>query len=150
MYLRFFNCSATAVHHIMVITNSIQILERGLYIPSPISTHPFHHHSTTPLLNLKYVKNSIKHAFTTQKIKSYLNKFFSRCKENPQETADLFTFTKEFINGKLHFLCSAYQSAQSEIILTQLIVKSYDTQITQVKKVLPLNNLLIFCLATTN
>ena len=25
---------------------------------------------------------------------------------NPQETADLFTFTKEILNGKLHFLCS--------------------------------------------
>ena len=24
----------------------------------------------------------------------------------PQETADLFTFTEEFLNGKLHFLCS--------------------------------------------
>ena len=23
-----------------------------------------------------------------------------------QETADLFTFTKEILNGKLHFLCS--------------------------------------------
>ena len=25
---------------------------------------------------------------------------------NPQETADLVTFTEEFLNGKLHFLCS--------------------------------------------
>ena len=25
---------------------------------------------------------------------------------NPQETADLVTFTEEIINGKLHFLCS--------------------------------------------
>ena len=25
---------------------------------------------------------------------------------NPQETADLTTFTEEIINGKLHFLCS--------------------------------------------
>ena len=25
---------------------------------------------------------------------------------NPQETADLVTFTKEILNGKLHFLCS--------------------------------------------
>ena len=26
---------------------------------------------------------------------------------NPQETADLVTFTEENLNGKLHFLCSA-------------------------------------------
>ena len=25
---------------------------------------------------------------------------------NPQETADLVTFTEETLNGKLHFLCS--------------------------------------------
>ena len=36
---------------------------------------------------------------------------------NPQETADLVTFTEEILNGKLHFLCSVrvffliYQSA---------------------------------------
>ena len=27
---------------------------------------------------------------------------------NPQKTADFFTFTKEFLNGKLLFLCSIY------------------------------------------
>ena len=27
---------------------------------------------------------------------------------NPQETADLYTFTKEMLNGKLHFLCSVW------------------------------------------
>ena len=27
---------------------------------------------------------------------------------NPQETADLVTFTEEILNGKLHFLCSEY------------------------------------------
>ena len=26
---------------------------------------------------------------------------------NPQETSDLFTFTGEIFNGKLHFLCNA-------------------------------------------
>ena len=26
---------------------------------------------------------------------------------NPQETADLVTFTEQILNGKLHFLCSA-------------------------------------------
>ena len=25
---------------------------------------------------------------------------------NPKETADLVTFTKKFLNGKVHFLCS--------------------------------------------
>ena len=28
---------------------------------------------------------------------------------NPQETADLVTFTEEILNGKLHFLCSEVQ-----------------------------------------
>ena len=27
---------------------------------------------------------------------------------NPQETGDLVTFPEEMLNGKLHFLCSAY------------------------------------------
>ena len=27
---------------------------------------------------------------------------------NPQETADLVTFTEEILNGKLHFLCSVH------------------------------------------
>ena len=30
---------------------------------------------------------------------------------NPQETADLVTFTEEILNGKLHFLCSGYSSS---------------------------------------
>ena len=29
---------------------------------------------------------------------------------NPQETADLVTFTEETLNGKLHFLCSVNHS----------------------------------------
>ena len=28
---------------------------------------------------------------------------------NPQETADLVTFTEEILNEKLHFLCSVLQ-----------------------------------------
>ena len=32
---------------------------------------------------------------------------------NPQETADLVTFTEEIINGKLYFLCNA-QSGPGE------------------------------------
>ena len=31
---------------------------------------------------------------------------------NPRETADLVTFTEEILNGKLHFLCSAWPSMQ--------------------------------------
>ena len=27
---------------------------------------------------------------------------------NPQETADLVTFTEKILNGKLHFLCSVH------------------------------------------
>ena len=29
---------------------------------------------------------------------------------NPQETADFVTFTEEILNGKLHFLCSSFNS----------------------------------------
>ena len=29
---------------------------------------------------------------------------------NPQETADLLTFTEEILNGKLHFLCCVFFS----------------------------------------
>ena len=33
-------------------------------------------------------------------------KKFSVSVINPQENADLVTFTKKFLSGKLHFLCS--------------------------------------------
>ena len=29
---------------------------------------------------------------------------------NPQKTADLVTFTEEILNGKIHFLCSAWEN----------------------------------------
>ena len=32
---------------------------------------------------------------------------------NPQETADLVTFTEEIFNRKLHFLCSDYQKEKN-------------------------------------
>ena len=32
---------------------------------------------------------------------------------NPQETADLVTFTEEILNGKLHFLCSKTRTPAS-------------------------------------
>ena len=28
---------------------------------------------------------------------------------NPQETADLVTFTEEILNGKFHFLCNGWE-----------------------------------------
>ena len=34
---------------------------------------------------------------------------------NPQEIADLVTFTEEILNGKLHFLCSACFFLSAEI-----------------------------------
>ena len=34
---------------------------------------------------------------------------------NPQETADLVTFTEETLNGKLHFLCSAYAQVSNHV-----------------------------------
>ena len=36
---------------------------------------------------------------------------------NPQETADLATFTEEILNGKLYFLCSEYYMGFLEHIL---------------------------------
>ena len=41
--------------------------------------------------------------FTAQKNKVFVKDFFSKCKQ----FRSLFTFTKETLNGKLHFLCSA-------------------------------------------
>ena len=38
---------------------------------------------------------------------------------NPEETADLVTFTEEIPNGKLHFLCSALSRKKSFILLEQ-------------------------------
>ena len=38
---------------------------------------------------------------------------------NPEETADLVTFTKEIPNGKLHFLCSALSRKKSFILQEQ-------------------------------
>ena len=39
-------------------------------------------------------------------MKFFIMDFFSKCKPNPQKTADILTFTKELLNGKLQFLCS--------------------------------------------
>ena len=34
---------------------------------------------------------------------------------NPQDTADLVTFTKEIFNGKFHFLCNAYSGPEEAV-----------------------------------
>ena len=41
--------------------------------------------------------------FTAQKNEVFVKDFFSKC----EQFRSLFTFTKETLNGKLHFLCSA-------------------------------------------
>ena len=41
---------------------------------------------------------------TAQKMKLSLKDFFSKC-DQIRRPADLFTFTAEIFNGKLHFLC---------------------------------------------
>ena len=38
---------------------------------------------------------------------------------NPKETADLVTFTKEILNGKLHFLCGVIVKAMFNSELNQ-------------------------------
>ena len=40
---------------------------------------------------------------------------------NPQETADLVTYTEEILNGKLHFLCSEYDEF-NKVIIQKLIL----------------------------
>ena len=41
-------------------------------------------------------------------MKFFMKYFFSKCDANPQETADIVTFTEEVLNGKLDFMCSEY------------------------------------------
>ena len=45
-----------------------------------------------------YNTNSI---LTTQNVKFPIKDFFSKCDQNPQETADLVTFTEKIPCGKL-------------------------------------------------
>ena len=43
---------------------------------------------------------------------------------NPRETADLVTFTEEFLNGKLHFLCSDWNFVEiSDLVLKTIYDK---------------------------
>ena len=42
--------------------------------------------------------------FTTQKMKFSIMDLFNKW-VNPQFYADMFTFTEEILNGKVHFLC---------------------------------------------
>ena len=39
---------------------------------------------------------------------------------NPQETADLVSFTEEILNGKLHFLCSDYTTIHMYVVLESM------------------------------
>ena len=48
---------------------------------------------------------------TTQKMKDL--RISSINVINPQEAADLVTFTEEILNGKLHFLCSVRKTVKS-------------------------------------
>ena len=45
--------------------------------------------------------------FTAQKMKFSIKDFFSNV-SNSQKTADLVTFIKEIVNGKLHFLVQCF------------------------------------------
>ena len=49
---------------------------------------------------------------TAQKMKFSIKDFVSKWL-NPQETADLVTFTEKILDGKLHFLCSVSKSSVS-------------------------------------
>ena len=54
---------------------------------------------------------------------------------NPQETADLASFTEEILNGKLHFLCSIAKSGDNQnngnTTLFKYILFSKTTPITE-------------------
>ena len=54
--------------------------------------------------------------FTAQKMKFSIEDFFSKC----DQTSNLVTF-KEILNGKLHFLCSAFNkvSSHGDVFATQ-------------------------------
>ena len=41
---------------------------------------------------------------------------------NPQETADLVTFTEEILNGKLHFLCSVVSGFEPLATIAKLLI----------------------------
>ena len=43
-----------------------------------------------------------------------------------QETTDLVTITEEFLNGKLHFLCSA-EPSRTSTILAKKLYRRYST-----------------------
>ena len=55
------------------------------------------------LYNVSILSDAI---FTAQKKKFSIKDFFSKCDKNPQETADLVSFTKKTLNGGRYFLCS--------------------------------------------
>ena len=54
----------------------------------------------------EFLKGFIDITFTAQKKKFSIKDFFSKCDKNPQETADLVSFTKKTLNGGRYFLCS--------------------------------------------
>ena len=47
---------------------------------------------------------------------------------NPQETADLITFTEEILNGKLHFLCSVHYEKILDFLKPSPNLPSYGDQ----------------------
>ena len=49
---------------------------------------------------------------------------------NPQETADLVTFTEKILNGKPYFLCSE----KSESLLIKLLLLAEESGLKSVKK----------------
>ena len=55
---------------------------------------------------------------------------------NPQETADLVTFTEEIINGKLHFLCSVIKLTKickENQMWNVLYIRVYDVTFDELK-----------------
>ena len=44
---------------------------------------------------------------------------------NPQERADLVTFTAEIFNGKLHFLCSVRKRLLAGVLQKKLLLKTF-------------------------
>ena len=93
-------------------------------IPFRMICHKVHNFTSNKLLAVFYIGGN-----TAQKIKFSIKNFFSKCDQirrqgflqymwpNPQETADLVTFTEKIINGKLHFRCSEMEMALLQLEL---------------------------------
>ena len=78
-------------------------------------------------------------------MKFSIKDFFSKCDQirrrpNPQEAADLVTFTEKIRNGKLHFLCSASFICAKQAVIkpnNQAVIKPFLNSKVSLRKKCP-------------